>query len=86
MCLYIMIVSVGYYKQLNLKTNKEVVIMYQTKLFSGYFHEINGEMKSAEKEFNEWMEKHPDIEIVKYVYKHKKYGNHSIAILYKEDR
>lgn len=58
--------------------------MYQTKLFSGTFHEINGEIQSAEKEFNEWMKSHPNVEIIKYVYKHIRYGDHSIAILYKE--
>lgn len=59
--------------------------MYKTKICSGCFHGLGTVVKSADEEFNEWSKEHPDIEIIKFVYKHTRYGDHSIAILYKED-
>lgn len=60
--------------------------MYQTKLFSGSFHAVGGPVKPADEEFNEWIKDHQDIEIIKFIYKQTKYGDHSIAILYKEGK
>lgn len=59
--------------------------MYKTKLFSGSFHSVGGPVKSADEAFNEWIQDHQDIEIIKFTYRQAKYGDHSIAILYKED-
>lgn len=44
------------------------------------------ERVSADEKFNEWIKDHPDIEIIKFKYCQARYGDHSIAILYKEDR
>lgn len=58
--------------------------MYHTKLFVGCFNNVGGPAKSADDKFNEWINDHPNIEIEKFVYRHTNYGDHSIAILYKE--
>lgn len=59
--------------------------MYQTKLFSGCFCGFGGQAKTADDEFNEWIKDHQGIEIIKFTYRHARHGDHSIAILYKED-
>lgn len=54
--------------------------MYKTKIFYGY----NKDGKTADEKFNTWIEKQKDIEILKFKYQHARYGDHSIAILYRE--
>lgn len=61
--------------------------MYQSKIFHGNFNTtINGKTQTADVEFNEWMKKHPNIKINNLDYKHTRYGDHSILVVYnKED-
>lgn len=60
--------------------------MYQVKIFAGSFHGFGGQQpKSADDYFNEWITDHPNIEIIKFKYQQSKHGDHSIAILYKEE-
>lgn len=37
----------------------------------------------ADQFFNEWMEENPGIEILQFRYEQARYGDHSIAVLYK---
>lgn len=54
--------------------------MYKTKIFFG-----NVKMNCfADQMFNEWIEENKNIEIIKFDYQFGTYGNHSIAILYRE--
>ncbi|MCM1439730.1 MAG: hypothetical protein NC131_11115 [Roseburia sp.] len=51
--------------------------MYQTKVFLGTVSE------PADEKFNQWAKEHVDIEIIQYRYEMTRYGDHSIALLYK---
>lgn len=55
--------------------------MFKTKIFFGTSKFGRG----ADKMFNEWIEEHPSIEIIKFKYQQARYGDHSIAILYREE-
>lgn len=57
--------------------------MYQTKIFSGCFNNSGGQAITADDKFNEWVKDNPNIEIIDFVYRHTRYGDHSIAVLYK---
>lgn len=60
--------------------------MYQVKIFAGTFRSFGGQQsKHADDYFNEWITNHPNIEIIKFKYQQSRYGDHSIAILYKEE-
>lgn len=53
----------------------------QTKLFCGSFEYKH---VTADTKFNKWIEEHPNIEILEFRYQQARYGDHSIAILYRE--
>lgn len=57
---------------------------YKTKIFFGSNSIMGGIPQTADLEFNDWMEEHPNIEIIKFKYAHVRYSDHSIAILYEE--
>ena len=58
---------------------KGEIIMYQTRIFFG----TNG--LPADVDFNKWIKDHPNIEILQFKFQQARYGDHSIAILYKEN-
>lgn len=55
---------------------------YQAKTFYGAFSQSR---KTADELFNEWIAEHPNVEIIFFRYAQARYGDHSIAILYKEN-
>lgn len=61
--------------------------MYKTKIFTGNaYSNPDEDDKPADIQFNEWIEDHEKIEILDFTYRMGKYGNHSIAILYEDER
>lgn len=56
--------------------------MYQCIIFSSSF----SSEETADDMFNEWIKEHPNIEIINFRYQQSRYGDHSICILYKEEK
>ena len=52
----------------------------QMKIFSGNFNGC-----TADQKFGEWIEDHPNIDILELRYQHARYGDHSIMIMYTEE-
>lgn len=40
----------------------------------------------ADEKANAWLKEHPDIEVVEMKYQQARYGDHSICIMYKENK
>lgn len=51
------------------------------KLFFG-----NSAGTRADRLFGEWIEEHPHVKIVDFRYEQARYGDHSIAIIYEENK
>jgi hypothetical protein len=54
---------------------------YKTKIFFG-----SNPNDNADEKFNIWAEKNPNIQILNFQYEQARYGDHSICILYEEDK
>ena len=54
--------------------------MYKFKVFIGSINYTADDMA------NEWLEEHPNVEIINMKYQQARYGDHSICILYKENK
>lgn len=53
---------------------------YLSKIFYGAFGQS---CPTADELFNEWIAENPNVEIIKFRYAQARFGDHSIAILYK---
>lgn len=53
---------------------------YLAKIFYGAFGQNR---PTADELFNEWIAENPNVEIIKFRYAQARFGDHSIAILYK---
>lgn len=63
-----------------MSNNKPCNPKYLAKTFYGAFGQS---CPTADELFNEWIAEHPNVEIIKFRYAQARYGDHSIAILYK---
>lgn len=55
--------------------------MFKAKIFFG----ASKSGRWADEMFNAWIQEHPTVVIIKFKYQHARYGDHSIAILYREE-
>lgn len=51
--------------------------------FKIFFGNVN---HYADEKANTWLKEHPDIEVVEMKYQQARYGDHSICIMYKENK
>lgn len=60
--------------------------MTKFKIFASAFPSgLSPNAKPADVYANEWLEKHPNIEVIDMKYQQAHYGDHSICIMYKEE-
>ena len=59
---------------------KEII---RFKIFSGCFSTAMCKAGPADKQANEWLKKHPDVEIIEMKYQQARMGDHSICIMYR---